>query len=505
MKNKFKVILTLSIIVFFSIKGIGQNLSLSVNNVSCHGGNDGAISITQNWILNCGPGPYQYQLVSAAGSTTSPLTSNANFVFNNLNAGFYNVNILVNGQPCENVQCVISEPNPISITGAITNVQCCGAAEGAISTIVSGGTSPYSYFWTTNNGNIPMGQNTFPNLGSPTNPFGLIAGSYHLQVTDANGCSDTATFTITENCFTPTLDSVVNTPCEGGSVFFTFNGGTGPYYSELYLNGLICNSLGSEEEEQMSVTGLISGVYLLNLTDVTGCSNFQQFNISSPTPISAQTNLISPNCSGDMNGMINQTLTGGSGPLSCIWANGESTEDIMNVGAGIYSVTITDSLGCIILYSYTLTEPSQIVINGSINGNAIDISVSGGTAPYVFLWSNGATTEDLFNLSAGTYTANVTDANGCTSNASFTVDNAGLEQQDFNEFQVFPNPAQDLVSIRSSSAGAGNTYCILDCYGRNVLEGKLSSQENNINIQTLANGLYHLQLGANTVSFVVSH
>ena len=505
MKSKFQIILTLLLIVFFSLKGISQNLSITVNNVSCHGGNDGAISITQNWILNCGPGPYQYQLVSAAGSTTSPLTSNTSFVFNNLNAGFYTVNILANGQPCESIQNVISEPNPISIIGSINNVLCCGAAEGAISTIVSGGTSPYSYFWTTNNGNIPMGQNTFPNLGSPINPFGLIAGSYHLQVTDANGCSDTATFTITENCFTPTLDSVVNTPCEGGSVFFTFNGGTGPYYSELYLNGLICNSLGSELEEQMSVNGLISGVYILNLTDATGCSNSQIFAISSPTPISAQTNLSSPNCSDDMNGMINQTLTGGSGPLSYVWANGETTEDIMNVGVGIYSVTITDSLGCIILYSYTLTEPSQIVINGSINGNAIDLAVSGGTPGYTFSWSNGATTEDLSNLSSGTYSVTVTDANNCTSTASFTVNIVGLEQQESIELQVFPNPAQDIVSIRSSSAGIGNTYRILDCYGRNIVEGKLQTAETTFSIQALANGIYHLQLGANTVSFVVSH
>ena len=131
--------------------------------------------------------------------------------------------------------------------------------------------------------------------------------------------------------------------------------------------------------------------------------------------------------------------------------------------------------------------------------------MSGGTAPYVFLWSNGATTEDLFNLSAGTYTVTVTDANGCTSDTSFTVDNASLEINQSIEFQVFPNPAQDLVSIRSSSAGVGNTYCILDCYGRNVLEGTLTSQENNINIQTLANGLYHVKCGSETRALVISH
>jgi hypothetical protein len=492
MKSKFQIILTLLLIVFFSLKGISQNLSLTVNNVSCHGGNDGAISITQNWISNCGPGPYQYQLVSAAGSTTSPLTSNTSFVFNNLNAGFYTVNILENGQTCESLQCVISEPNPISITGAITNVLCCGAAGGSVFASTSGGTAPYSYLW---------------NIGATTSAIALlIAGPYAVTVTDANGCTDTATFIISEpDCFTPTLDSVVNTPCEGGSVFFTFNGGTGPYTSHLSLNGNLTNSLSSELEEQMSVTGLISGVYVLYSTDATGCSNNQTFNISSPTPISAQTNLISPNCSGDMNGMINQTLIGGSGPLSCVWANGESTEDIMNVGAGVYSVTITDSLGCIILYTYTLTEPSQIAINGSINANAIDITVSGGTPGYTFLWSNGATTEDLSNLSSGTYSVTVTDAFNCSITDTFIVNNVGLEQQESIELQVFPNPAQDMVTIRSSSAGIGNTYRMLDCYGRNVLEGTLTSQENNINIQTLANGLYHLQLGANTVSFVVSH
>jgi hypothetical protein len=99
----------------------------------------------------------------------------------------------------------------------------------------------------------------------------------------------------------------------------------------------------------------------------------------------------------------------------------------------------------------------------------------------------------------------VTDANGCQSNASFTVDNVGLEQQESIELQVFPNPAQDLVSIRSSSAGVGNTYRMLDCYGRNVLEGKLTSQETIINIQTLANGIYHVKCGSETRALVISH
>jgi hypothetical protein len=207
-----------------------------------------------------------------------------------------------------------------------------------------------------------------------------------------------------------------------------------------------------------------------------------------------------------MNGMINQTLTGGSGPLSYVWANGETTEDIMNVGAGIYSVTITDSLGCIILYSYTLTEPSQIVINGSINGNAIDITVSGGTPGYTFLWSNGANTEDLSNLSSGTYSVFVTDANGCTSNASFTVNNVGLEQQESIELQVFPNPTNDQLTIRRSVNSLGHhSYVIQDSYGRKVLEGSFEDNEETLSLAHLAPGLYQLHVGVKTISFVVIH
>jgi hypothetical protein len=496
---KIQIIITLlSLFVISQEVVLSQSLQFSISNITCNGQCNGSMSINQIFPINCGNGPYQYEIVAPIlGTITSPVTSATSYTFPNLCAGNYTLNILVNGTICESAGFNISQPNPISIAGAVNNVQCCGAANGAVVIAVSGGTAPYYFQWN--------GSNNFSSTSQ--NIAQLPTGQYSVQVTDANGCSDTVTYTITEpDCFTPSLDSVVNTPCQGGSVFYTFNGGTGPYYSELYLNGLVCNSLGSEEEEQLSVNGLISGLYVLNLTDATGCSNFQQFNINSPTPISAQTNLSSPNCSGDMNGMINLTLTGGSGTLTYVWINGETTEDIINIGAGIYSVTITDSLGCIILYSYTLTEPSQIVINCSINGNAIDITVSGGTPGYTFSWSNGATTEDLSNLSSGTYSVIVTDANGCTSTQSFTVDNVGLEQQQSVELQVFPNPTNDELTIRGSVNSLGHhSYVIQDSYGRKVLEGSFEDNEENLSVAHLAPGLYQLHVGVKTISFVVIH
>jgi len=200
--------------------------------------------------------------------------------------------------------------------------------------------------------------------------------------------------------------------------------------------------------------------------------------VTQPNPLVATASIISAiDCNGGQ--AIVSVIPSGGTPSYTGIGN-------FNVSAGTYPYTITDTNGCTAMTVATITQPSALLLTGSVNGNNIDISVSGGTAPYVYSWSNVASTEDLTNLSSGTYTVTVTDANGCTSTESFTVENAGLEQQDYNEFQVFPNPAQDFISIRSSSAGVGNTYRMLDCYGRNVLEGKLTSQETIINIQTLA-------------------
>ena len=145
------------------------------------------------------------------------------------------------------------------------------------------------------------------------------------------------------------------------------------------------------------------------------------------------------------------------------------------------------------------------MLTGSVNGNNVDISVSGGTVPYNYSWSSGDVTQDLANVSSGTYSVTVTDAFNCSISDTFTVDNAGLEQQQSIELQVFPNPAQEMVTIHSSSAGIGNTYRILDCYGRNVAEGKLQTAETTFSIQALANGVYHVKCGTQRVQFIVAH
>ncbi|HEX3164886.1 MAG TPA: T9SS type B sorting domain-containing protein, partial [Chitinophagaceae bacterium] len=128
-------------------------------------------------------------------------------------------------------------------------------------------------------------------------------------------------------------------------------------------------------------------------------------------------------------GAINITVSGGTSPYTYLWSNGAITEDISGLAAGTYTVTITDANGCsttststIIAIGVPITV-TPVVTNTMCTASigAINITVSGGTSPYTYLWSNGATTEDITGLNAGTYTVTITDANGCTTTLPFSV------------------------------------------------------------------------------------
>ena len=120
---------------------------------------------------------------------------------------------------------------------------------------------------------------------------------------------------------------------------------------------------------------------------------------------------------------------GGTAPYSYAWSNKVTTEDMMGLTAGTYNVTVTDAHGCTATTSATVTEPTAISTsatttdvscNGAANGS-VDLTVTGGTSPYTYTWSNSATTQDMTGLSAGKYDVTVTDAHGCTANASVTL------------------------------------------------------------------------------------
>ena len=155
--------------------------------------------------------------------------------------------------------------------------------------------------------------------------------------------------------------------------------------------------------------------------------------LTEPTAILISSVNTQPNCNtanGALTGAIDLTASGGTGSLTYLWSSGQTTADLTGLGSGTYTVTVTDANGCTATYTTTLTEPSAIVIsginvqpscntsNGALTGS-IDLTASGGTGAFTYLWSNSQTTADLTGLGSGTYTVTVTDANGCT--ATFTT------------------------------------------------------------------------------------
>ncbi|MFZ4523064.1 MAG: GEVED domain-containing protein, partial [Bacteroidales bacterium] len=156
-------------------------------------------------------------------------------------------------------------------------------------------------------------------------------------------------------------------------------------------------------------------------------------------------------CFGNLNGSITTTVTGGTAPFAYTWSNGATTASLTGIGAGTYAVTVTDAAsGTATAGPWVIAQPSEVVLSATtVNANcpavtngSIDLSVTGGTPAYTYLWSNAAITQDLSGLAAGTYTVVVTDANGCTKTGSWAV---GLA-----------NPVCDNITVTGT---IGTTVC----------------------------------------------
>jgi hypothetical protein len=191
---------------------------------------------------------------------------------------------------------------------------------------------------------------------------------------------------------------------------------------------------GTGFESGNNLDNLVAGTYTVKVTDANSCTNTQTFVVNQPlAPVSASATQVNVLCFGSSTGSINLTPVGGTPGYTYLWSNGAVTEDVSGLAAGTYTVTVTDSKGCVATASATITQPvsglaatslqNTVICNGGSTGN-INLSVTGGTGVYTFEWSNGPTTEDLSGVSAGLYTVTVTDANGCTLMHNVTITQA---------------------------------------------------------------------------------
>ncbi|MEM9024173.1 MAG: SprB repeat-containing protein, partial [Bacteroidota bacterium] len=315
-----------------------------------------------------------------------------------------------NGCGPSTTSVTITEPTALVATLVSTvNVSCNGGADGAITAGGSGGTPTYSFLWSTG--------------GSTATETGLTAGTYTVTVTDANGCTDALTATVTEPLpLNAAIDSVQDVNCGGadGAIFTSAIGGTMPY-TYAWSNG-------ATTEDIMNLT---AGPYTLTLTDANGCSTTVTGTVNQPTTLAASVVAVTDNlCNGDANGSIQAMATGGITPYTYSWSSGGMAAMESGLMAGTYTLTITDNNGCFVTVDTVVNEPAavvftldsvqQVLCNGDSNG-FVAVSTTGGVAPYTYAWSNGATMPVLTGLPAGVFTGTVTDANGCSETLSATI------------------------------------------------------------------------------------
>lgn len=361
---------------------------------------------------------------------------------NNLSTGLYMVTVTdANG-------CIVVESTEIGIDGVdctgfsitnlgITNVACFGEATGSSSVSTAGGTEPISFAWS--------------NSAQGATISDLIAGLYVVTATDANGCEVIRDVFITQPAaplnasFTTTSET--SNGAEDGSIDVTVTGGT-EAYTYSWTNGAMTQDLN----------GLAAGTYGLTVTDENGCTDLLMIvvagNGADCSTFMLETDLNNVTCNGETDGIIVTTATGGIQPITYMWETGQSTQALTNIGAGTYTVTVVDDNDCQIIQSFEITEPSAIVLMASATDETMintddgtaNVSVTGGTAPYEYLWSNGAMTPFVNNLAPNTYTVTVTDGAGCTETASVVVE----------EFTGFCDDFEALISSTPVDCAGNN-------------------------------------------------
>jgi hypothetical protein len=367
-------------------------LAISATDVDCFGASTGGVSLT----VNGGTAPFSYEWSNNA--TTEDL--------NNVAAGDYSVTVTDNNGCEATASTTVSEPSALSLSISGQDVDCFGNATGSADLSVSGGTAPYTYAWSNN--------------ATAQNIDNLTAGTYEVTVTDANGCEAIESITINEPTELEAGATSISSTCgaANGSVTATATGGTMPY-----------TYVWSTGDQTAMVSGLMAGTYTVTVTDANNCTATATATISDEGAPTLAISATDVDCFGASTGGVSLTVNGGTAPFSYEWSNGATTEDLNNVAAGDYSVTVTDNNGCEATASTTISEPSALSLSisgedvdcfGNATGSA-DLSVSGGTAPYTYAWSNNATTQNIDNLTAGTYEVTVTDANGCEATASTTI------------------------------------------------------------------------------------
>ncbi|MBD0779521.1 T9SS type A sorting domain-containing protein [Maribacter sp. ANRC-HE7] len=407
--------------------------------LECNGNDFGEITAT----VQGGIAPYTFEWFDSSNGSDD-LLSETSEIIGGLTAGTYFVRVKDgNGIVKDSDSITITEPDLLEITlENITNVMCNGGETGAIDISVSGGTTPYEFYW---------------NNGANTEDITDVAnGEYTIEVVDANSCSSDRTITISAPDNPLMISNVSLThaseyKAQDGRIVLEVSGGQ-PTYNISWTRASDGSIVGNTSE----IVNLTADVYTITVTDANGCSLIETYEITEPDIV--EETLVQPICSGESNGSISLLVNQGNGNNSYSWSTGASTNRIDNLPAGEYSVTITGLPNGTIERTYILEDP--LPLNVDLGDDRVlcaeqelflDATVEDATATYSWYSDNGFISAEPFIVvnEKGDYTVTVQSATGCTAIGSISIDKstAQIAAELAVSSQVFVGETAVLVDI----------------------------------------------------------
>ncbi len=391
-------------------KGLKQTKSIEINepskdltlkidyrNIRCYGDHDATLKA----IVDGGTAPYY---IVWSDDTEAPELSGKG-------TGIYGC-IVKDAQRCfvwDSVQ-VTAPQIPLQFSPKVEHSPCFGEAKGALTFDIQGGDAPYKFEL---NGKV-VDQHV----------ENLMSGNYNMKVTDKWGCviERTADIRQPEKVLEATGD-VKHVTCSGGSngsITLKVTGGS-PGYTYSWSN----------DQASKDIVNVSPGVYHVTIKDAHKCSITKSFTITAPPNVlSVHYTVTDVTCKGGSNGQIKAEGVGGVGPYTFVWNNRIKTENLENIKAGDYNLKLTDHNNCSVIETVIVSEPEtapEVEIeaeNSPCHGKkmgSLTAKVSGGKAPYRYVWENNDNSSVHRNLSAGNYTVKVYDSDNCLVEKSASV------------------------------------------------------------------------------------
>lgn len=369
--------------------GGSLNVVASSSNETCPGAADG-----KAWVVNASPS------LTYTWATTPPQSGDTAYA---LAAGAYSVIGTGTAGCADTASVVVGANSTLTVNLGKRDITCNGAANGKA--WVMSGNANFTYDW-----------NTVPPQSGDT-AFNLAAGIYELIATGPAGCADTVQINIIEPTLLTATATADTTNCGAGgsgNVYAVAAGGTVPYTYAWNTTPV---------QNTATATNLPPATYTVIVTDASNCTATVSATIVSTPSFATSTGFTDVTCFGANDGKAWAVPSGGQPPFNTVWNTtpAQYSDTALNLAPGFYGVTITDANNCADQFTFIISEPAALaatstITNVTCNGlsdGAIALSVSGGTPPYFYAWSNSNSYQTNTGLIAGSYDVDITDNNGC--------------------------------------------------------------------------------------------